>query len=160
MKKRSHFGLSACLLVAALLPDVGWSQESLPFPPTPPASTAGLTHFARNGELTYEYSLFQIQRNQIKPEEKLKPGKLELEVETSSATPKPGGPAEVVIKANGQKIAEGTVQVTTPAGFITFDCLRPRISCRERILRRRTVSIQLDDSSGRSRLYQVNPLDP
>jgi hypothetical protein len=83
----------------------------------------GITVFVKDGKLTYEYNLFQIVRTQIKGREKLPTGKVKLEVSTSFKSEMPGAAADIVIKANGEEVARGTVPVTAAAGFTTFDCL-------------------------------------
>ena len=85
--------------------------------------SGGLTLFANNGELIYEYNLFQISRTKIKSKGKLPTGKVIIEVTTAFPSPKPGAQAEITIKAGGNVLAKGTVPVTAAAGFTTFDCL-------------------------------------
>lgn len=87
------------------------------------AFNGGIALFIKDGTLTYEYNLFHIQRTRIQSEGKLPSGKVKLEVSTTFASPKPGGAAEVIITADGKELAKGTIPVTAPVGFTTFDCL-------------------------------------
>jgi len=85
--------------------------------------SGGLTLYLKDGVLSYEYNLFEIQRTAIRAKDKLSAGKVKIEVETSYVEPKPAGPLEVVLKANGKKVASGVVPVSAPLVFTANDCL-------------------------------------
>jgi len=76
----------------------------------------------KDGVLSYEYNLFQIQRTQIKAKGKLPVGKVKIEVESKLAAPKRGAPLEVTLKVNGKVVASGTVPMTAPLVFTGNDC--------------------------------------
>jgi hypothetical protein len=52
-------------------------------------NSGGLTLFVEDGILCYEYNLFIIQRTKIRAKEKLPPGKVKIEIETSCVVAKP-----------------------------------------------------------------------
>jgi arylsulfatase A-like enzyme len=85
--------------------------------------SGGLTLYVKDGVLSYEYNLFEIQRTAIKAKDKLPAGKVKIEVETSYVEPKPAGPLKVVLKANGKEVASGVVPVSAPLMFTANDCL-------------------------------------
>ena len=85
--------------------------------------SGGLSLYVKDGTLSYEYNLFELQRTHIRAKEKLPAGKAKIEVETSYVVPKPAGPLKVVIKVNGQEAASGVVPVSAPLLFTANDCL-------------------------------------
>ena len=85
--------------------------------------SGGLSLYVKDGVLSYEYNLFELQRTHIRAKEKLPPGKAKIEVETSYVVPKPAGPLKVVIKVNGKEAASGVVPVSAPLLFTANDCL-------------------------------------
>jgi len=86
------------------------------------AFSGGLACYVKDGVLSYEYNLFQIQRTQIKAKGKLPVGKVKIEVESKLAAPKRGAPLEVTLKVNGKVVASGTVPMTAPLVFTGNDC--------------------------------------
>ena len=87
------------------------------------AFSAGLTLYVKDGVLSYEYNLFELQRTHIKAKGKLPTGKAKVEVETSYLERKPAGPLKVTLKVNGAEVASGTVPVSAPLGFTGNDAL-------------------------------------
>jgi len=87
------------------------------------AFSAGLTLYVKDGVLSYEYNLFEIQRTHIKAKSKLTAGKHKIDVETTYVQRKPAGPLKVVIKVDGQEVASGTVPISAPLGFTANDAL-------------------------------------
>lgn len=87
------------------------------------AFAGGLTCYVKDGILSYEYNLFEIQRTQIKAKEKLAAGKAKIEVVTKYAVKKPAGPLDITLKVNGQEVAKGNVPVSAPLLFTANDCL-------------------------------------
>jgi len=73
--------------------------------------------------LSSEYNLFEIQRTHIRAKDKLPAGKMKIEVETRYAVKKPAGPLNVIIKVNGQQVAQGQVPISAPLMFTANDCL-------------------------------------
>ena len=70
----------------------------------------------------YEYNMMIIERYIAKSDEKIAAGKHRIEVDTTIA--KPGAPAEVILKVDGNEVARATVKRTVPAAFTaseTFD---------------------------------------
>jgi hypothetical protein len=65
------------------------------------ANSGGLTLFVEDGILCYEYNLFIIMRTKIRAKDKLPPGKVTIEVDTSYIELKAAGPLKVVLKVNG-----------------------------------------------------------
>lgn len=85
--------------------------------------SGGLALYVKDGVLSYEYNLFEIQRSHIKADGKLPSGKTKIEVETSYVERRPAGPLKVVIKVNGDEVASGEVPVSAPLGFTSNDAL-------------------------------------
>ena len=85
--------------------------------------SGGLTLYVKDGTLSYEYNLFEIQRTLIKAKDRLPTGKVKIEVETSYVERRPAGPLKVVLKVNGKEVASGVVPVSAPLIFTANDCL-------------------------------------
>jgi arylsulfatase A-like enzyme len=85
--------------------------------------SGGLTCYVKDGVLSYEYNLFEIQRTHITAKDKLPAGKVSIEVETTYVEPKPAGPLKVVMKVNGKEVGSGVVPVSAPLMFTANDCL-------------------------------------
>ena len=85
--------------------------------------SGGLCCYVKDGVLCYEYNLFEIARTRIEAKDKLPRGKVKIEVETRLTAPRPGAPAEITLKVNGQAVASGTVPITAPLLFTANDCL-------------------------------------
>jgi arylsulfatase A-like enzyme len=85
--------------------------------------SGGLTLYLKDGMLSYEYNLFELQRTLIKAKDKLPTGKVKIEVETTYVERRPAGPLKVVLKVNGGEVASGVVPVSAPLIFTANDCL-------------------------------------
>lgn len=85
------------------------------------AFSGGLSCYVKDGILSYEYNLFEIERTRIQAKGKLAAGKAKIEVETKVAHP--GAPATITMKVNGNAVASGTVPTTAPFAFTANDCL-------------------------------------
>jgi arylsulfatase len=85
--------------------------------------SGGLTLYVKDGVLSYEYNLFEIQRTNIKAKDKLPAGKAKIEVQTTYVERRPAGPLKVVLKVNGREVASGVVPVSAPLLFTANDCL-------------------------------------
>jgi arylsulfatase A-like enzyme len=87
------------------------------------SNSGGLTLYAEDGILCYEYNLFIVQRTKIRSTKKLPTGTAKIEVETSYAELRPAGPLDVTLKVNGETFAQGQVPVSAPLLFTANDCL-------------------------------------
>jgi arylsulfatase A-like enzyme len=85
--------------------------------------SGGLSCYVRDGILSYEYNLFEIERTRIQAKAKLPTGKVTIEVTTRYVEKKPAGPLEVTMKVNGAETAKGTVPMSAPLLFTANDCL-------------------------------------
>lgn len=85
--------------------------------------SGGLSLYVKDGVLSYEYNLFEIQRTHVRAKDKLPAGKARIEVVTRYVEPRPAGPLEVIMKVNGREVAKGTVPVSAPLTFTANDCL-------------------------------------
>jgi len=85
--------------------------------------SGGLALYVKDGVLSYEYNLFEIQRTHIAATDKLPTGKVKIDVETSYVERKPAGPLKVVLKVNDKEVASGEVPVSAPLGFTANDAL-------------------------------------
>jgi arylsulfatase A-like enzyme len=84
--------------------------------------SGGLALYVKDGELRYEYNLFEIDRTHIVAKDKLPTGKVKIEVESKLVAPKPGSPLDVTLRVNGQVVAQGRVPITAALGFTANDC--------------------------------------
>ena len=86
--------------------------------------SGGVTCYMKNGFLNYEFNLFEVQRTKIRSKAKLPTGKLKIEVE-SKLVKSIGGPMEIVLRVNGEVVAQGTVPAAMSLHFTggneTFD---------------------------------------
>ena len=85
--------------------------------------SGGLTCYVKDGVLSYEYNLFEIQRTAIKAKDKLPIGKVKIEVETSYVELKAAGPLKIVLRVNGKEAASGVVPISAPLAFTANDGL-------------------------------------
>jgi arylsulfatase A-like enzyme len=83
----------------------------------------GLTCFAEDGVLCYEYNLFIIQRTKIRSSTPLPAGHCLIEIETTYAEPRPGGPLDVTMRVNGAQVGHGQVPISAPLLFSANECL-------------------------------------
>jgi hypothetical protein len=79
--------------------------------------------FVDDGALYYEYNLFIIQRTTIRSAAPLPTGRATIEVVTTYAEPRPGGPLDVTLSVNGEPVASGRVPISAPLLFTANDCL-------------------------------------
>lgn len=77
----------------------------------------GLTLYAKDNRLHYEYNLFEIERTRIDARQPLPDGKSVVSLVSRLQGEQPGGPMEVTIKVNDEVVAQGTVERT---GTLTF----------------------------------------
>ncbi len=77
--------------------------------------SGGLVLYMDEGQLVYEYNMMEIERTSIRSEEKIAAGKRKIEVDTTIE--KPGAPAEIVLRIDGEEIGQGSVKRTVPVAF-------------------------------------------
>ena len=63
-------------------------------------ASGGVTLYMDKGQLVYEYNMLIIERTIAKSDAKIAPGKHKIEVDETIA--RPGGPADVILKVDGQ----------------------------------------------------------
>jgi arylsulfatase len=85
--------------------------------------SGGLSLYVKDGQLRYEYKLFEIDRTHITAKDKLPTGRVKVEVESRLAAPRPGAPLDVTLRVNGQVVAQGRVPITAALTFTANDCL-------------------------------------
>jgi arylsulfatase len=83
----------------------------------------GLTCYADDGYLCYEYNLFIIQRTKTRSSTRLPAGKCTIEIQTTYAEPRPGGPLDVTVRVNGEQVGHGQVSVSAALLFSADECL-------------------------------------
>ncbi|MCY1332846.1 choline-sulfatase [compost metagenome] len=84
----------------------------------------GVTLYLDDGYLVYEYNALAVARVSLRSTEKVPAGKASIEVLTSMSAPKPGSPANLSLRLNGQEVAKGSTPFTPPLTFTaseTFD---------------------------------------
>ncbi|MNI76608.1 hypothetical protein D3C73_1328520 [compost metagenome] len=77
-----------------------------------------------DGYLVYEYNALAVARVKLRSEQRVPAGKVSIEVLTSMTAPKPGSPANLSLRLNGQEVAKGVTPFTPPILFTaseTFD---------------------------------------
>jgi arylsulfatase len=85
--------------------------------------SGGLTCYVKDGILSYEFNLFEVQRTKIRPKEKLPAGRAKIQVE-SKLVDKIGGPMDVTLRVNGEIVGQGRVPAAMSLHFTsnaTFD---------------------------------------
>nr|WP_324731215.1 arylsulfatase [Pseudomonas sp. IT1137] len=84
----------------------------------------GVSLYLDDGYLVYEYNALAIARVKLRSAEKVPAGKVSIEVLTAMASAKPGSPASLSLRLNGQEVAKGATPFTPPLTFTaseTFD---------------------------------------
>jgi len=85
--------------------------------------SGGLTCYVKDGILSYEFNLFEVQRTKVKASKKLPVGKSKIEVE-SRLVDKIGGPMDITLRINGEVVGKGNVPAAMSLHFgsnATFD---------------------------------------
>ncbi|MEA2116816.1 MAG: arylsulfatase [Thermodesulfobacteriota bacterium] len=85
--------------------------------------SGGLTCYVKDGVLSYEFNLFEIQRTKIRSQDVLPVGKTTIEVE-SRLVDKIGGAMDITLRVNGAVVGQGLVPVAMSLHFTsnaTFD---------------------------------------
>lgn len=83
----------------------------------------GLTCFMDDGYLCYEYNLFILMRTKIRSSQPLPAGRATITIDTTYAEAKPGGPLDIALALNGDRVASGQVPISAPLLFSANDCL-------------------------------------
>ncbi|MFY9890123.1 MAG: arylsulfatase [Streptosporangiaceae bacterium] len=83
----------------------------------------GLTAYVDDGFLCFEYNLFILMRTRIRSERPLPAGPVRIQLETTFAEVRPGGPLDITMTVNGEKLGSGRVPVSVPLLFTANDCL-------------------------------------
>ncbi|MNO18449.1 Arylsulfatase [compost metagenome] len=84
----------------------------------------GVSLYLDDGFLAYEYNALAIARVKLRSEQRVPAGMVDIEVLTSMTTPKPGAPANLSLRLNGQEVAKGATPFTPVLTFTaseTFD---------------------------------------
>jgi arylsulfatase len=85
--------------------------------------SGGVTCYVKDGVLTYEFNLFEIQRTKVMSKSKLPLGKVKIEVE-SKLTGVIGGSMDITLRVNGEVVGQGQVPRAMSLHFTsnaTFD---------------------------------------
>jgi arylsulfatase len=85
--------------------------------------SGGITSYVKDGVLSFEFNLFEVQRTKIRSRGKLPAGKSKIEVE-SKLVDKIGGPMDVTLRVNGDVVGQGRVPAAMSLHFTsnaTFD---------------------------------------
>lgn len=83
----------------------------------------GLTCYAIDGTLHYEYNLFLVDRTIIAARTPLPAGDATVEVVTAVTEPRPGSPLHVTLRIDGEEVGSGDVPISAPLLFSANDCL-------------------------------------
>nr|WP_315150220.1 arylsulfatase [uncultured Flavobacterium sp.] len=85
--------------------------------------SGGVTCYVKDGILSYEFNLFEVQRTKVKASKKLPVGKSKIEVE-SRLVDKIGGPMDITLRINGEVVGKVNVPAAMSLHFgsnATFD---------------------------------------
>lgn len=77
---------------------------------------AGLVLYVDGGIPVFDYNFFE-KHTTLKGEKRLPSGEVTLEVDFDYQGEKPGGPAEITLKVNGEKVAAGKMEATVGGRF-------------------------------------------
>jgi len=84
-------------------------------------ASGGVTLYMDKGQLVYEYNMLIIERTTAKSGAKITRGKHTIDVDETIA--RPGAPANVILKVDGQEVARTTVKRTVPGAFTASETL-------------------------------------
>jgi arylsulfatase len=84
-------------------------------------ASGGLALYLDEGHLIYDYNMLIIERTDARSAAPLSPGKHVVEVDTT--IDRPGAPAAVVLRVDGQEVGRTTVKRTVPAAFTASETL-------------------------------------
>jgi hypothetical protein len=93
--------------------------------------SGGISAWIDEGKIHYEYNLYHLDRTRVISEGELPTGRLKIEVESRFEPGVRNGPAKVVIRVNGNAMAQGRIPRTTGYGLSgndTFDVGRDSYS--------------------------------
>ena len=80
-------------------------------------ASGGVTLYAMDGHLVYEYNAVGLVRSRLRSEQPLAAGRHRIEVATWMLAAKPGSAARLVLRVDGQELATGTTPYTPPITF-------------------------------------------
>lgn len=86
-------------------------------------ASGGLTLFADDGVLRFEYNLFMLSRTKIASTEPLPAGPATIVVTTTRHSPRPDSGLDIEISVDGRVVATGTVPLLAGIGFSANDGL-------------------------------------
>jgi len=92
---------------------------------------AGWSLFLWEGKPRFHYNFFNIRRYDLVGDKPLTPGKHKIELVFTPKSPKPGSPADVVMRVDGKQVAKGHIDVQIPQRCGTetldvgMDCVSP-----------------------------------
>jgi arylsulfatase A-like enzyme len=78
---------------------------------------AGVALFVIDGQMRYEYNLLGLMRIKLAAPVRLVAGRHRVEVETRMAAPRPGAPAQLTLRLDGETVAGATTPFTPPLVF-------------------------------------------
>ena len=85
--------------------------------------SGGVTCYVKDGILSYEFNLFEVQRTKVRSKSKLPTGKVKVEIESKLTGPI-GGPMDITLRVNGEVVGQGNVPAAMSLHFgsnATFD---------------------------------------
>lgn len=85
--------------------------------------SGGVCCYVKDGVLSYEFNLFEVQRTKVKASKKLPVGKSKVEIE-SKLVDKIGGAMDIILRINGEVVGQGKVPAAMSLHFgsnATFD---------------------------------------
>ena len=91
----------------------------------------GVAAWVDQGQVFYEYNLYEVERTQVQTNTELPTGKVQIAIETRVQPGVRNGPAEIIIRINDKELARGRVPRTTGyalSGNDTFDVGRDSFS--------------------------------
>lgn len=75
--------------------------------------SGGIAVWMDDGQLNYEYNVYEVERTRVTSGESLPPGKAVIEIETRFATGQRIPPADVTLRVNGKQVGAGRVPRTS-----------------------------------------------
>ena len=110
-------------------------------------ASGGLALYMDEGQLVYEYNMMIIERYTARSKDKIAPGRHKIEVSTKVA--KPGAPAAVILKVDGDRSGNGRRQAHRARRFHRERDVRCRyrsgFACLTRLLRTSSIPLRRDD---------------
>jgi len=86
-------------------------------------NAGGLALFVDDGHLVYEYNMMLVERYTARADAKIAKGQHRIEVDTRFPDRRRAGIAQIVVKLDGQPVAQTTVERTVPLAFSATETL-------------------------------------